>query len=145
MSTLAKVFFDYGILFTKEQQEQIKDLAFDAPFNVKEEPTSLWCSVVMLVEDAVKFGSFKVEKILPYNIIDKITLFEQRKTSVVNEKCNVIVNGLGTLSIDTVKIMCDCCTEKLNDELERGWRIVAVCVQPDQRRPDYVLGKTINN
>jgi hypothetical protein len=145
MSTLAKLRFKYPTPLTREQQQQIKELAFDAPFNVGESSDHLWISVIMLIEDAIKFGVPEIEQVLPYNIIDKITLFEQRKTSVVNEKCNVIVNGLGTLSIDTVKIMCDCCTEKLNDELERGWRIVAVCVQPDQRRPDYVLGKTINN
>lgn len=27
-------------------------------------------------------------------------------------------------------------------ELDAGWRILAVCPQPDQRRPDYILGRT---
>lgn len=26
-------------------------------------------------------------------------------------------------------------------ELNNGWRIIAVCIQPDGRRPDYVLGR----
>jgi len=143
MSTLAKLRFKYPTPLKKEQLEKIKEIAFDDQISSDSDTDHLWSSVIMLIEDAVKFGIIEIEQILPYNIIDKITLFEQRKTSVVNEKCNVIVNGLGTLSIDTVKVVQDYCTERLNDELEKGWRIVAVCVQPDQRRPDYILGKTI--
>lgn len=66
--------------------------------------------------------------------------FEQRTTTVVNERCNVVVPGLGLLAIDTALVERDLCTEELQRRLDKGWRIVAVCVQPDQRRPDYVLG-----
>lgn len=56
---------------------------------------------------------------------------------------NVSVGGLGLLIIDTVKVEVDLCTEALQQELNKGWRIVAICVQPDQRRPDYILGRTM--
>lgn len=60
----------------------------------------------------------------------------------VNERCNVVVAGNGMLwSVDTVKVLSDSCTDSLQRELTDGWRILAICVQPDQRRPDYVLGK----
>jgi hypothetical protein len=40
----------------------------------------------------------------------------------------------------------DCCTEKLQDDyIDEGWRVVAVIPQPDQRRPDYIVGKYIKD
>lgn len=35
----------------------------------------------------------------------------------------------------------DACTQKLQDHLDDGWRIVAVIPRPGQRRPDYIIGK----
>lgn len=35
----------------------------------------------------------------------------------------------------------DSCTQKLQDWLDDGWRILAVIPRPGQRRPDYILGK----
>ena len=60
----------------------------------------------------------------------------------VNERCHVAVPGLGLLVIDDVINLDDCCTDRLRDFLDDGWRIIAVCVQPDTRRPDYILGRT---
>ena len=60
----------------------------------------------------------------------------------VNERCNVVVAGNGMLqSVDSVQLLADACTNDLQGHLNNGWRILAICVQPDQRRPDYVLGK----
>ena len=58
-----------------------------------------------------------------------------------NAKCNVHVPNLGLLKIKTVDYVCDMCTEELQRKLDAGWRIVACCPQPNQRRPDYILGK----
>lgn len=58
-----------------------------------------------------------------------------------NAKCHVSVPGLGLLLLNEVQVEKDCCTDRLNDLLRDGWRIVAVCPQPDQRRPDYVIGR----
>jgi hypothetical protein len=61
-----------------------------------------------------------------------------------NEKVSVHVPGLGLLLIDEVEVLYDCCTTKLQDHLEKGWRIIAACPQPDQRRPDYIIGRHKN-
>ena len=37
----------------------------------------------------------------------------------------------------------DCCSERLQEHIDDGYRVVAICPQPDQRRPDYVLGRYI--
>lgn len=35
----------------------------------------------------------------------------------------------------------DCCTQEIQDLLKDGWRILAILPQPNQRRPDYILGR----
>ena len=60
----------------------------------------------------------------------------------MNQRCNVVVAGNGVLlDIREVCVKYDACTDSLQRDLDDGWRILAICVQPDQRRPDYVLGK----
>ena len=63
------------------------------------------------------------------------------KSVEFNEKCEVHIGNLGLLNINQVAYATDQCTESLQDILNKGWRILAVCPQPDQRRPDYILGK----
>lgn len=58
-----------------------------------------------------------------------------------NDRCDVHVPGLGLLSINRTMLLEDCCTDELARALGNGWRIIAACPQPDQRRPDYILGK----
>lgn len=59
-----------------------------------------------------------------------------------NAKCHVHVPGLGLLKIDEVSVLEDGCTNELSRWLSDGWQILAVCPQPNQRRPDYILGRT---
>jgi hypothetical protein len=49
--------------------------------------------------------------------------------------------GNELLKLTLVEVREDCCTEALQDDLNEGWRIVAVIPRAGQRRPDYVLGK----
>lgn len=58
-----------------------------------------------------------------------------------NQKCDVHVSNLGLLHINQLGYAVDKCTEELQDILNKGWRLIACCVQPDQRRPDYILGR----
>lgn len=77
-------------------------------------------------------------------LIDKLNEATKRAGDVsFNERCRVHVPGLGLLAMNEVKIMEDGCTNTLQDFLRDGWRIIACCPQPDQRRPDYILGRTV--
>lgn len=49
--------------------------------------------------------------------------------------------GEGLLVITETMLLEDSCTDSLQGYLSEGWRIVAVQPQPDQRRPDYILGR----
>jgi len=69
------------------------------------------------------------------NAVEKATKFN------FNSKCNVHIGGGLIVTFNEVKLMENSCSDELQRELNGGWRIMAVCVQPDQRRPDYVLGR----
>ena len=59
----------------------------------------------------------------------------------LNQKVNVHVGGGLIVTYNELLLKENCCTDELQECLTEGWRIIAVCVQPDQRRPDYVLGR----
>lgn len=54
----------------------------------------------------------------------------------------IAIPDLGLLQIREVKVEEDCCTNYLQDMLDDGWRILAVCPPNAARRPDYILGRT---
>lgn len=59
------------------------------------------------------------------------------------EACvQIAVPDLGLLSIEKVYLLENACTDTLQDYLEQGWRIIAVCPPNSQRRPDYILGRS---
>jgi len=76
-------------------------------------------------------------------IYDKFenTLKQFNQSMEFNQKCDVHVGNLGLLNINQTGYAVDYCTESLQGLLDDGWRIIACCVQSDQRRPDYILGR----
>lgn len=82
-----------------------------------------------------------------FNLIEKIESMEEKfnrftASQSFNERCSVHVPGFAMMEIRKVKVEIDYCTDRLQDDLNDGWRILAICPQPDQRRPDYILGRT---
>lgn len=57
-----------------------------------------------------------------------------------NEKTSSEQPGPSLLNVNETLLMEDACTDALQENLDNGWRIIAVCPQP-QRRPDYILGR----
>jgi len=70
-----------------------------------------------------------------------ISSLDLLKNTTFNSKCNVHIGGGLLLTINEVRLENDCCTDRLQERLNDGWRIVASSPQPDQRRPDYILGR----
>lgn len=58
-----------------------------------------------------------------------------------NEKCEVYTPGMGLMLFNKTMLLEDACSDVLQTELDNGWRIIAACPQPNQRRPDYILGR----
>lgn len=52
----------------------------------------------------------------------------------------ISVANVGLMNIQRVNVLEDCCTDDLQYELDRGWRLLAVCPPNDARRPSYVVG-----
>jgi hypothetical protein len=75
---------------------------------------------------------------------DKIARFAGSVPDVnnhFNEKVEVYTPGAGLMLFNRIMLLQDACSDALQSELDNGWRIVAACPQPDQRRPDYILGR----
>lgn len=62
-----------------------------------------------------------------------------------NESCNQHQPNSALLAIAETKLLEDACTDQVQSELAGGWRILAVQPQPNQRRPDYILGRPLMN
>ena len=54
----------------------------------------------------------------------------------------VHVPNIGLLAMTEVCHVDDACTDSLQELLNEGWRILAVCPPNAQRRPDYILGRS---
>ena len=68
-------------------------------------------------------------------------LVDKMKENTFNSKTNVHVGGGLITTYNDLLLKEDICTDALQSDLNNGWRIIAVCNQPDQRRPDYILGR----
>lgn len=55
---------------------------------------------------------------------------------------NVAIPNVGLLSMRAVKVCEDYCTDRLQEEPDNGWSIIAVCPPNAARRPDYILGRS---
>jgi hypothetical protein len=103
-----------------------------AGFEIQVSPAKSDANALLCIEERL---AELVEKI---GALPKVPTIENQS---FNSRCSVHVPGLGLLLIDEVMVRTDYCTEKLQEDLEDGWRVLAICPQPDQRRPDYVLGR----
>lgn len=63
------------------------------------------------------------------------------QNQLFNQKVDVHIGGGFLATYNELCLKEDCCTDALQQELNDGWRMIAVCVQPNQRRPDYILGR----
>lgn len=66
---------------------------------------------------------------------------EKGSKNIYNQKCEVHMPGHSLSLYNEICLKEDCCTDDLQSELNSGWRIIAACPQPDNRRPDYILGR----
>lgn len=65
----------------------------------------------------------------------------QQQENYFNQKCEVHIPGPALTNYNDLLLAEDICTDELQRHLNNGWRIIAACPQPSQRRPDYILGR----
>lgn len=103
-----------------------------------------------LVLLAVNNYTFKVKQEVAVEVVDVNKTFElvagkaqelTQTNNTYNNRCEVHMPGNMLASYNEVMLIEDSCTDKLQSALSSGWRMIAVCPQPDQRRPDYIMGR----
>lgn len=120
---LAEGLNENAIMLTEKQMVALLIAGVD--FKVKQE-------VAIQVDDINKTFNFVADK--PY---DGANI----SNNTYNNRCDVHMPGNMLASYNEVQLIEDSCTDRLQESLAQGWRMIAVCPQPDQRRPDYIMGR----
>ena len=80
------------------------------------------------------------------NRLDELELRDHQENKALlamrGAAIQITIPSLGLLAIREVQVLEDACTDHLQRELNEGWHIIAVCPPNNQRRPDYILGRS---
>lgn len=90
----------------------------------------------LLSELDVQVTLHRVKGIASYPDIDG-----EKNTSITKIFNQVSVPNVGLMQVTHVCVREDYCTDALQGDLNKGWRILAVCPPNDARRPTYILGR----
>lgn len=63
------------------------------------------------------------------------------RTDIQQQIYQFHVSNVGLLEINKLSYHEDCCTDVIQDMLDQGWKIIAVCPPNDARRPTYIMGR----
>lgn len=77
----------------------------------------------------------RIRLLLNEGVVEEIT--QLIKGGIVQ----ITIPDIGLLQMDEVTWREDSCTEEIQELLNDGWRILAICPPNAQRRPDYILGR----
>lgn len=152
---IAEIEFDYSTKLTPEQLALLKEISFSSATIEVDEATGIlkWNSRNPMVE-LIKAGPLAPFKILRMKTIEATSVQEtkaivdrlevlaanSKREIMQNSKTGSPVSNLALYEVSELLLVEDACTDGINGKLDDGWRIVAICPQP-QRRPDYILGK----
>lgn len=92
-------------------------------------------------------SEFAYQQIDLEKLANNITTSMLGKTgsNLFNQKLNIHQPNMPLFTYNQFQVLTDFCTEKLQNEyINQGWRVVAICPQPDQRRPDYIIARYEN-
>lgn len=123
-----KVPYDTAKVLAELLGQKLEDIITDEQNDEDVVELISWHTYVVDIEELsniIPNTSFKIKRLL-----------KPKYNNIVN------VQNIGLLTINEVTCLENCRTEILQEHLDKGWRILAVCQQPDQSRPDYILGRT---
>ena len=121
---------DGRVICTAEQAMELIDLGYCGNYlNALDQ-----FKVVIEIPD-----QFDVKELIG-SVIEK-TIKSVADNRLFNEKCQQEQPSNNLLSINQTMLLEDACTDSLQNYIADGWRILAIQPQPDQRRPDYILGR----
>lgn len=126
----------------KEGVEYVKIL--DKPQLVSLETFAAYCTIPFRIEQAVTMDQGLDSLLTKINEVEtKLTACTKSidQQNHFNNRCQVHIGNNLIATYNDLLLKEDCCTDELQGALNGGWRIIACCPQPDQRRPDYILGR----
>lgn len=99
-----------------------------------------WVEVIDVLNQDVQYHEVMIDlNALADKIMNKVIA---NSSHLFNSRLEVHQPNMPLFQYNEYTYQTDCCTERLQDEyIDKGWRVVCVCPQPDQRRPDYILGR----
>lgn len=135
------MFVSFEICFRKlsaEEQDILKGAIPKMTFSEDGFP-SFWGKEILTLDDAVPLLRKELIKVTDvHRTSERIPTLAQNPTTQI---INIVAKSLPVTSVNRVKVLEDCCTDTLQEHLDKDWRIVAVCPQEGRRRPDYVIGR----
>lgn len=99
-----------------------------------------YCDRFSFTEAAAPVYELKPEVDVEALVSAAITKSVAAVGQLFNEKCGQEQPGPALMDIAETLLLEDSCTDRLQEHFAAGWRLLAICPQP-QRRPDYVLGR----
>ena len=100
-----------------------------------------WDEVQALCEAGIKLDMEPYDGMMHTKMRDVKEHANPYQDFLAGRLVSITLPDIGLLLIDEVTWLDDACTEVLQDHLNNGWRILAVCPPNAQRRPDYILGR----
>lgn len=73
--------------------------------------------------------------------LEQVSRGYMHESDTFNDRCGVHVPGNVLSMYNETMLLENCCTDVLQDALDKNWRVMACCPQTDGRRPDYVLAR----
>ena len=139
--TIAEVSVKYNQKVTDEQLAKLNaSVIYGEPWKRdKDGDINYWGKSLVLIDTMPRDVEFEVHKIVDHPAFESL---DRKRNPAFNQKVKVSVPDIGLMKVKHVVVHTDLCTEQLQHELDKGWCILCICPQPDQRRPDYVLGRT---
>lgn len=154
-------YWDFHPSYHKDLQKRLASFLLENGFILPEcessEDKEAWSTFEKFLSKAFELDIIKLTSSgLPFRVEgvenhEQVNDFFSRMLFLVKENIKPPVTNNNTITINTpdtelhkfneCMVEEECCTDKLQDHLNDGWRIVAVCMQKGSRRPDYVLGR----
>lgn len=108
--------------------------------------------IAMLLAHGIEINlkPYKNEQQMVVKLQNEIDRLKQENQLVPSSKIEMLGQGaavithvpnLGLLLMNEVDVLVDCCTKELQEKLDEGWHMLAVCPPNAKRRPDYILGR----
>lgn len=90
--------------------------------------------------DLQEIGPMLLEFSIPFELKRLKSCYKAKVPGTVHQLQVAIPNTL-LWEVNEVLLKEDACTDAIQNLLDDGWRILAICPPACQRRPDYILGR----